>query len=280
MNKLTIFDTHCHLADQKYSEQSRSSKEIIQAAEKVGVKYILNTGQDMPTNRLLLIQLKEFFNLYGALGLHPTSKEDLKEENLNWIKQQLLINKKIIAIGEIGLDYYWEKDTHQQENQKEWFRKQLKLARQYNLPVLLHIRGEEEENKFIAAFNDAYEIVKTAEIKKGVLHCFTGNWEIAQKFIDLGFYVSFAGNITYKNAKWKDKWRKVIEKVPLEKMVIETDAPYLSPEPYRGKINYPQNIIYTLKKIAEIKKIDLEIISKIIYQNTLKILKIEITENQ
>ncbi|CAH1757001.1 22357_t:CDS:2 [Entrophospora sp. SA101] len=138
-------------ADKEYQKQSQNTKEIIQNAEKLGVKYILNTGQDMPTNRLLLIQLKDFANLFGALGLHPN-----------------------------------------------------KLAKKHNLPVLLHIRGEENE-KFMDAFTDAYEIVKEVGIKKGILHCFTGNWEIAQKFIDLGFYISFAGNITYQNAKWKEK---------------------------------------------------------------------------
>ncbi|CAH1755726.1 4978_t:CDS:2 [Entrophospora sp. SA101] len=178
MDKLTIFDTHCHLADKEYQKQNQNTKEIVQQAEKVGVKYILNTGQDMPTNQLLLKQLKDFSNLFGALGLHPNSKEDLREENLSWIEKQLT-NKKIIAIGEI------------------------ELAQKYNLPVLLHIRGAED--KFMSAFADAYEIVKEVGIEKGILHCFTGNWEIAQKFIDLGFYISFAGNITYKNAKWKEK---------------------------------------------------------------------------
>jgi len=269
MNKLTIFDTHCHLADKEYQKQSQSAKEIIQQAEKVGVKYILNTGQDMLTNQLLLEQLRDFPNLFGALGLHPNSKEDLREENLSWIEKQLT-NKKIIAIGEIGLDYYWEKNLDQQKNQKDWFKKQLELAKKYNLPALLHIRGE-ADNKFANAFTDAYEIVKEVGIKKGILHCFTGNWEIAQKFIDLGFYISFAGNITYKNAKWKEKWGEVIEKVPLEKIVVETDAPYLSPEPCRGQINYPQNIVYTLEKIADIKKIDSKEVAKIIYLNTLRL---------
>lgn len=271
MNKLVIFDTHCHLADKKYREQSKEAKEIIQEAEKVGVKYILNTGQDMPTNRLLLKQLKDFPNLYGTLGLHPNSSEDLKEENLKWIEQQLT-NKRIVAIGEIGLDYY--RTFTDIGKQKDWFKKQLELAKKYDLPVLLHIRGEEEENKFMEAFNDAYEIVKEAEIKKGILHCFTGNWEIAQKFINLGFYISFAGNITYKNAKWKNKWGEALEKAPLEKIVIETDAPYLSPEPLRGQINYPQNIIHTLKKVAEIKKMNIEEVGERIYFSTCQLFKL------
>ena len=130
------------------------------------------------------------------------------------------------------------------------------------MPVLLHIRE---------AFADAYKIVKEAEIKKGILHCFAGNWETAKKFIDLGFYISFAGNITYKNAKWQERREEVIKKTPLERIVIETDAPYLSPEPLRGQINYPQNIIYTLKKIAEIKKMDMEEVGEKIYLNTLRL---------
>jgi TatD DNase family protein len=274
MNSLSIFDTHCHLADKKYHEQSKSTEEIIQEAKKAGVKYILNTGQDMTTNQLLLVQLKDFFNLFGALGLHPNSNEDLKEENLQWIEKQLLTNKKIIVIGEIGLDYY--RTFTDIEKQKYWFARQLGLAKKYNLPVLLHIRGKENEDKFMQVFNDAYEIVKKAEIKKGILHCFTGNWEIAQKFINLGFYISFAGNITYKNAKWKDQWGEALEKVPLEKLVVETDAPYLVPEPLRGKQthNYPQSIIYTLKIIAEVKKTDLKELVKQIFHNTLKIFRL------
>ena len=142
------------------------------------------------------------------------------------------------------------------------------------MPVLLHIRDEKNE---AVTFNEAYEIVKKAGIKKGILHCFTGNWEVAQKFINLGFCISFAGNITYQNAKWQERWKEVIEKIPLEKMVIETDAPYLSPEPYRGKINYPQNIIYTLKKIAEIKNKETDEVAEIIYSNTLNLFGVSVS---
>ncbi|CAI2197238.1 11858_t:CDS:2, partial [Funneliformis geosporum] len=134
---------------------------------------------------------------------------------------------------------------------------QLELAQKYNLPVLLHIRGKEEKPKFSEVFNEAYEIVKETGINK-----------------DLGFYVSFAGNITYKNAKLKEKWGEALAKIPLENLVVETDAPYLTPEPERGKINYPQNIIYTLKKIAEIKKMEPEKVAEKIYANTLRLLGI------
>lgn len=265
MSKVFIFDTHCHLADEKYSEQKRTTEEIIQDAQELGIRSILNMGQDSPTNHLLMKQLDEFPSLYGALGLHPNSNEDLNEENLQWIEKQLS-NKKIIAIGEIGLDYYQTFTDF--VKQKHWFKKQLELAKKYDLPVCLHVRSEEGENN---AFNDAYEIVKEVGIKKGVLHCFAGNWEIAQKFIDWGFYISFAGNITYKNAKWQDRWKEVIEKISTERMVVETDAPYLSPEPLRGQINYPQNIIHTLRKLAEIKKMNSEEIGEKIYYNTLQL---------
>lgn len=260
-----IFDTHCHLADEKYQKQNKNTNKIIQEARKVGVKNILNMGQDNSTNHLLIKQLTEFPDLFGALGLHPNSNKDLTEENLQWIENQL-VNKQIIAIGEIGLDYY--REFTPKKTQKYWFEKQLELAKKHNLPVCLHIRGEESETKFIDAFADAYEIVKKVGINKGILHCFTGNWEIAKKFLELGFYISFAGNITYKNAKWKEKWGEVIEKLPVERILVETDAPYLSPDPLRGQTNYPQNIVYTLKKIAEIKFMDLEELSKKIYLNT------------
>jgi TatD DNase family protein len=261
MNELSIFDTHCHLADEKYKESNVS--EIIQGAEKSGVKYILNVGYNMRSNYLVLEQLKQFTNLFGAVGLHPNDgKAEFNEENLNWIEKQLS-NKKIIAIGEIGLDYY--REFNSKETQKYWFKKQLELAKKHNLPVCLHIRE---------AFTDAYEIVKEVGSNKGVLHCFTGNWETAEKFINLGFYISFAGNITYQNGKWRERWSKTIEKIPLQKIVIETDAPYLSPVPQRGKINYPQNIVYTLKKLAEIKKMKIEKIAEDIYSNTLRLFEL------
>jgi TatD DNase family protein len=275
MNNLSIFDTHCHLVDKKYHEHD--IKQIIHEAEKAGVKYILNVGYDRWSNQIVIEQLKQFPNLFGAIGLHPNDgKSDFNEENLILMEKQL-INKRIIAIGEIGLDYYWEKNPDYRETQKYWFKKQLEIAKKYNLPVLLHIRGEENkenEEKFTEAFKNAYEIVKKVEIKKGILHCFTGTWEIAQKFIDLGFYVSFAGNITYKNAKWKEKWGEALEKIPLERIVVETDAPYLTPEPWRGKINYPQYITHTLEKIAEVKKKDIRETAIIILSNTLQLFKI------
>ncbi|KLL05105.1 MAG: Mg-dependent DNase [Mycoplasmataceae bacterium RV_VA103A] len=264
MNNLSIFDTHCHLADKEYQQQSRTIREIIQAAAAVGVKCILNVGYDKSSNQKVIEQLKEFANLYGALGLHPNSNEDLTEENLSWIERQL-VHQRIIAIGEIGLDFY--RTFTDIDKQKYWFKRQLKLAKKYNLPVLLHIRE---------AFADAYEMVKESGIKKGILHCFTGNWEIAEKFINLGFYVSFAGNITYKTAKWQTRWGEVIEKIPLERIVVETDAPYLTPEPFRGRINYPQHIIHTLTKIAEIKKMDIKVAAEKIYLNTLRVLGINL----
>jgi len=260
VNKLAIFDTHCHLADEKYEDHN--IKKIVLEAEKSGVINILNVGYDQKSNQKVIEQLTTFSNLFGSLGLHPNSSQDLEEENLQWIEKQLT-NKRIIAIGEIGLDYY--RTFTDTEKQKNWFKKQLELAKKHNLPVLLHIRE---------AFEDAYQIVKKAQINKGILHCFTGNWEIAKKFLNLGFYLSFAGNITYQNGKWKARWQEVIEKIPLEKIVIETDAPYLAPEPWRGKINYPQHITYTLEKIAELKKKEVSETAKIIFFNTLKLFRL------
>ncbi|CAG8809944.1 33526_t:CDS:2, partial [Racocetra persica] len=194
MNNLSIFDTHCHLVDKEYYQQNLNTKQIIQAAAAAGVKYILNVGYDKESNQKVIEQLKEF-------------------------PKKQLTNQKIIAIGEIGLDYY--RTFTDIDKQKYWFKRQLELAKKYDLPVLLHIRE---------AFANAYEIVKESEIKKG----------------------------------------QVIEKIPLERIVIETDAPYLTPEPFRGRINYPQNIIHTLTKIAEIKKMDVKVAAEKIYLNTLR----------
>jgi len=251
--EIPIFDTHCHLTEY----EDLKIEEIINKAKEVGVKYILNIGYDLETNKKVIKQSQEFTGLLIALGLHPDCDYALNEENLIWIERHLN-NKKVIALGEIGLEYYDSKTDI--KKQKYWFARQLTLAKFYNMPVLLHIRDESQQ-----AYKDAYKIIKEIGVERGILHAYTGDWEMAKKFLALGFYISFAGNIIDEvgKGKWEERWKEVIEKIPLERLLIETDAPYISP--------YPHHIIYTIKKIAEIKNISIEEINKITYLNALNL---------
>ncbi|WNE41363.1 MAG: putative metal-dependent hydrolase YcfH [Mycoplasmataceae bacterium] len=253
---LSFFDTHCHLSSEDYDDFQVNS--IIDDAKKNNVKHIINVGYDMFTNNRLILQSKnnEDF-LFSAIGIHPNSDDDLNEDNLVWIEDKI-VNEKIFAIGEIGLDYYRNKTPI--EKQKFFFEKQLILAKKYNLPVLIHVRD---------AFEDTYEIIKSVGISKGVIHCFTGDLSVAKKFLDLGFYISFSGIITFPKS---EKIHEVISYIPIDKILVETDSPYLSPNPFRGAKNHPWNVKYNIEKIALIRGFSFEKMSEIIFFNTLKFL--------
>ena len=198
-------------------------------------------------------------------GISPNDVPQNEEElwkMIDKIKDIALKHKKVIAIGEIGLDYYWNKEN--KDIQKLTFIKQIELANKLNLPIVIHTRKAKE---------DTIEILKQNKVnKKGVFHCCSLKGDILKQAIDLGFYISFAGPITFKNSK---NVEEMINQVPIEKLLIETDSPYLSPEPLRGTRNQPQNVKYVANKIAQIKNIDIEEVAKITYQNTKKIFNIE-----
>lgn len=194
------------------------------------------------------------------LGISPNDIEDFSEENLQII-EKLAIEEKIVAIGEIGLDYYWNKEN--KELQKELFMKQIEIANKLNLPIVIHTRD---------ATLDTIQILKEHPVKKrGVFHCCPLNQELIKEGLQLGFYISFSGNITFKNAKSHD----VVSLVPMDRILIETDSPYLSPEPYRGKRNDSSKVKLVAEKIAEIKATTLEEIAKITYENANKIFNLE-----
>ena len=195
------------------------------------------------------------------VGISPNDLEDYNDNNLKEVKD-LALNKKCVAIGEIGLDYYWGKEK--KEEQKELFIKQIKIANELNLPIVIHSRD---------AVQDTIDILKENNVKKtGIFHCCQLNLFLVQEALKLGFYISFAGPITYKNSK---NAKEVVEEVPLEKILIETDSPYLSPEPLRGTRNNSINVKYIAKKIAEFKNIPLEKVAHATYKNAIKIFQIE-----
>lgn len=268
-----IFDTHVHLMSNHYDEEDIIN--ILNNAFFAGVGSILNVGYDLETSNRAVSQVYQFSadknipKIYAAVGIHPTEVESCNKKVIKELVR-LIQTGDVIAIGEIGLDYFHKNADI--EIQKKWFIEQLKLAKKFNLPVLLHIRN---------AFDDAYEIVKEQGITKGVLHCFTGTNEIAQKFLKLGFYVSFAGNVTYKNAQ---DLQKIVPNIPNNRILVETDAPYLTPEPLRGKkphkisgltVNYPVNIVFTVRKIADLKALPEQNVRKITNENAITLFNLK-----
>ncbi|WNE41838.1 MAG: putative metal-dependent hydrolase YcfH [Mycoplasmataceae bacterium] len=257
--KLFFFDTHCHLSNEDFNKFEL--KEIVENAKKSKIAFILNVGYDIETNNKLIYQSKEGKGFFlSAIGIHPNSNDDLNDDSIIWMEKKI-IEEKIFAIGEIGLDYY-RQDTSVVK-QKEFFKKQLLLANKYNLPVLLHIRD---------AFDDAYEIVKESNISNGVVHCFSGDFEIAKKFIDLGFYISFSGTITFQKS---DKIQGAARLIPFDRILAETDSPYLSPSPLRGKMNYPWNVKIIVEKIAFLRNVSVDVATDIIFSNSLKFLSLK-----
>ena len=193
----------------------------------------------------------KYKELYCAIGYHPEIANEIEDSDYEVLENMIKSNKKIVAIGEIGLDYYWNKDN--KEKQREVFRKQLELAEKLDLPVVIHTRD---------AINETYEILKEYNVR-GVMHCFSGSLEMAEKFIDLGFLLGIGGVLTFKNSKLP----LVVEKIPLEKIVLETDSPYMSPEPKRGSTNESANIPLIAEKLSEIKKISIEKVAEITTKN-------------
>lgn len=258
-----IFDTHCHLMSEHYVEDE--VLKLLKDAYLAGVGSILNVGFTLKSSQAAVSQVSEFENdekipqLYAAVGIHPTEVAEFENFQKNEVMielKKLIQTGKVLAVGEIGLDYFHKFTSV--EKQKKWFIEQLRLAKEHQLPVLLHIRN---------AFEDALQIIKDENITRGVLHCFTGTKEVADKFIKQGFYISFAGNVTYKNAV---TLQEVAKTIPMNRILVETDAPYLTPEPKRGRnpkqgltVNNPENIIFTVKKIAELKNITKQVDSVI-----------------
>lgn len=223
-----MVDTHCHITSEYYDN-------IYEVINKMKDNIIIVSGTNKEDIKEV-INLCNYKNVYGTIGIYPTEELDLKiiEDNIN--------NKKIVGIGEIGLDYHLE---HNKEEQINKFIKQLDLARKYNKTVVIHTRE---------AMQDTYDILKNYKDLKKVIHCYSGSLEMAKEFIKIGCRLGIGGVLTFKNSKLKD----VIKEIDLKYLLLETDSPFLTPEPYRGTKNEPYNIIYVAKKIAEIKNISLE----------------------
>lgn len=242
-----MIDTHCHIYKEYYDD-------IETIIKKMDNNIIIVSGTNYENNKEVLELCKKYNNVYGTLGIHPEEVDNYNEESLIFIEKHIN-NNKIVAIGEIGLDYYYQTDN--KEKQKELFINQLGIAKKYNKPVVIHTRD---------SIADTIEIIKNYKDLKKDIHCYSGSLESAKELIKLNCRLGIGGVLTFKNAK---KLQEVVENIDIEYLLLETDSPYLSPEPFRGKTNEPHNIIYVAKKIAEIKNITLEEVLAITTSNAI-----------
>ena len=240
-----LIDTHCHLSYEDYDNLDEIIKEMN------GI--MIASGCDDKTNKEVLELVKKYDNVYGTLGIHPESVNNINEDSFIFIEKNIN-NKKIVAIGEIGLDYYWVSDN--KDKQKEIFERQLEIATKCNKPVVIHSRD---------SIQDTYNILKKYNLK-GSIHCFSSSLEMAKEFIKLGYKIGVGGTLTFKNSK---KLQDIVSELDLKDILIETDSPYLSPEPFRGKRNKPSNVYYVVEKISEIKQIEVSVVLDIVNNNAI-----------
>lgn len=232
-----IFETHAHYDDAAYDEDRDA---LLASTQENQIEYIVNVGASLSSTAASIALAEIYPFVYAAAGVHPSETAALNEKAFAQLEKQCA-HKKVVAIGEIGLDYYWEEPAH--EIQKVWFARQLELAKNMKKPVIIHSREAAKDTYDILAMHNAKEI-------GGVIHCFSYSVEMAEAYIKMGFYIGIGGVITFKNAK---KLREVVTAIPIERILLETDCPYLSPEPKRGSRNSSQNLPYIAQKIAEIK---------------------------
>lgn len=252
-----IFETHAHYDDDKFTEDR---DELILAVHESGVHPIINVGASIHSTQTTLELAKHYPFIYAAVGVHPSDVADLNEDTFAWLKEQTTY-AKTVAVGEIGLDYYWDKEADVQEKQRYWFGRQLQLAREANLPVIIHSRD---------AAADTLQVMRDnhAETIPGVIHCYSYSPELAQEFVRMGYYIGVGGVVTFKNAK---KLVETVQTIPMERILLETDSPYMAPEPHRGTRNDSRNIPYVIAKIAELKEITPQEVERITEENAYRL---------
>ncbi len=248
-----MIDSHCHLNYIK----GESPEKLVEAAAGVGVEMIINIGTDLESSEKSVEYTEQFNSVYATVGVHPHDAKDVNEQTLANLKN-LAANEKVVAIGEIGLDYY--RDHSPRDVQRKVFKQQLEIAVDLRLPVVIHTRD---------AHNELIEIIKdyASDLPGGVFHCFQGDYDDAMEVVELGFLISVGGVITYKNSQMS----KTAQQVPLDRIILETDAPFLTPVPFRGKTNKPEMVVFVYKELARLKKLPFEQVEKTIDLNTKKL---------
>ncbi|MEN8697708.1 TatD family hydrolase [Bacillus infantis] len=246
-----LFDTHVHLNAEQFEEDL---EEVIGRAQAEGVSHMVVVGFDRPTITRAMELAEAYDFIFACVGWHPVDAIDMTDEDLAWI-EELAAHPKVVAIGEMGLDYHWDKSP--KDVQKDVFRRQIRLAKKVKLPIVIHNRD---------ATADVVEILREEGAGEvgGIMHCYSGSVEVAKECLDMNFYISLGGPVTFKNAK---KPKEVAEAVPLEKLLIETDCPYLAPHPYRGKRNEPAYVKLVAEQIAELKGLAYEEVAEATTEN-------------
>lgn len=254
-----IFETHAHYDDEAYDDDRDA---LLSSMQENGIGWIVNVGASLKSTLASIKLAEKYPFVYAAAGVHPSETAELNEDNFAELGAQCL-HKKVVAVGEIGLDYYWDEPS--QETQRLWFARQLELARAVKKPVIIHSRD---------AAQDTYDMLKAhrAEEIGGVIHCFSYSAEMAQAYVQMGFYIGVGGVVTFKNGR---KLKEVVEAVPIERIVLETDSPYLAPEPNRGRRNSSLHIPYIAQRIAEIKEMSYDEVVSVTKQNARRMYRIE-----
>lgn len=246
-----IFESHAHYDDGAFDSDR---EELLHQCQEQGIEAIINVSASLESVKSTYELAEQYDFIYAAVGIHPDEVGELNEESFRWLRDQCR-REKVVAVGEIGLDYYWDKENH--EKQKYWFRRQMNLARELELPVIIHSRE---------AAADTLELVREAKLPplRGVIHCFSYSPEMAGEYLKLGYYIGIGGVVTFKNAK---KLKEVAEQTPLDRILMETDCPYLAPEPNRGKRNSSLNLPYVAREIASLKGIEPEEVMAVTARN-------------
>ncbi len=254
-----IFDSHAHYEDEKFNEDR---EELLGSFQDKGVEFVVNVASSLETVKKTMNLIHQYDFMYGAVGVHPEECAPLAEEHIQEFKK-LCDDPKVVAVGEIGLDYYW--NDPKPEIQKKWFIRQLELAREVKLPVIIHSRD---------AAKDTLDIMKAAKSEEigGVIHCFSYPVEIAREYLDMGFYIGVGGVVTFKNSK---KLKEVVEYAPLDRILLETDCPYMSPVPHRGERNNSLNLVYVAEEIARIKGVDYDTVVQTTRDNAKRMYRIK-----
>lgn len=256
-----MIDSHAHLNHEDFINDIPL---YIEESKKEGVNYFLCVGWDLKSSIDAVNIANKYKEVYAAVGIHPNDIKLMNDDDFNKI-ELLLSNKKVIAIGEIGLDFHYDKDINIQNQQIEWFIKFINLANKYNLPVVIHSRD---------AIDSTYQILLKNKVNKGgIIHCYSANKYYVDKYVDLGFYFGIGGVVTFKNAK---TLVEAVDVMPLDRILLETDCPYMAPVPFRGQTNHSKYLKYIANKIAEIKKVSIEEISKKANKNFINLMGVEL----
>ncbi len=252
------FDSHAHYDDERFDEDRY---ELIESLKDKKVDYVVNVAADMDSCFTSQELAKKYPFVFCSVGVHPHDVENMTEKDYETL-HELSKYEKAVAIGEIGLDYHY--DLSPRDKQRYWFKRQLELASEVNLPVIIHSREASQET---------FDIIKESKVRDGVIHCFSGSAELAKEYVKMGFYIGVGGSLTFKNAR---KTVEVVETIDLKNIVIETDAPYLTPIPHRGKRNDSSYLEFVVQKIAEIKGISEEEVANVTFENANKLFRLNI----